>query len=449
MAEGDKDTPIIEELFGRDKPRNAGQETPEEGAAVADPGMSESICPPLHRMHETRLVRNAGRMVVGTTMPSPSVALWEADHFNNDSRAVFTAGEKRGGIGYRGAAVAVICAVALGSLAIVTRNPERQSAPAMPRAADDKTGDDVTAGLPAGSQPTQIMAISKTSVAIGEVASASAAPAVVTPQRRGQPANLVRVGQRDASALSASNVFGPAGKPIRLPVSLNGARNDEYSFLMFRGMPAKITMSAGFRLKESWAVSLRDLDDLKIETPADFQGSFNLEILLIKGRDTPVESKVVAVEIVPQDIQLPPASVLAQQTAPGPQVLTSAPRTIEPPVAARPAQPSLQPQPAPAPRSRSTTTIAPAQEEAMLDRAQSLLQNKDISSARLLFEHLAKNGSARAALAMGKTYDPAYLRSIEATGLKPDVEKARQWYRQAAELGDKEAPGRLSSLASR
>src|ERR1700754_350082 len=101
------------------------------------------------------------------------------------------------------------------------------------------------------------------------------------------------MGQGAASARSASNVFGPAGKPIRLPVSLNGARNDEYSFLMFRGMPAKITMSAGFRLKESWAVSLRDLDDLKIETPADFQGSFNLEILLIKGRDTPVESKVV------------------------------------------------------------------------------------------------------------------------------------------------------------
>jgi TPR repeat protein len=29
------------------------------------------------------------------------------------------------------------------------------------------------------------------------------------------------------------------------------------------------------------------------------------------------------------------------------------------------------------------------------------------------------------------------------------VEKARNWYKQAAELGDQEAQGRLSSLASR
>ena len=455
MAEGDNDTPMIEELFGRDKPRNAGPDRPGESAAGIDPGPGDSVCPPLHRMHETRLVRNAGRMVVGTTMPSPAIALWDAERFSEDSEAIFTAGEKReGGIGYRGAAIAVICAVALGSLAVATRNPERQSGAALPRPVDDKSADEIAAGVPAAGQPTQIMAISKATVGIGEATTPTAAPAVVVPQRRGQPADLVRVAQRDASALNASNVFGPAGKPIRLPVNLNGARNDEYSFLMFRGMPAKVTLSAGFRLKESWAVSLRDIDNLEIETPADFQGSFNLEILLIKGRDTPVESKIVSVEIVPQDIQLPPAAVIAQpQNAPGPQVLTSAPRTLEPPPAFRAAQPSLQPQPKPAPAAtataRSRSNIAPAQEEAMLDRANNLMQNKDVSSARLLFEHLAKNGSARGALAMGKTYDPTYLRSLGATGLKPDVEKARQWYRQASELGDQEAAGRLSSLASR
>jgi TPR repeat protein len=85
----------------------------------------------------------------------------------------------------------------------------------------------------------------------------------------------------------------------------------------------------------------------------------------------------------------------------------------------------------------------------MMLRAEGLLHNNDVSSGRLLFEHLARSGSARAALAMGKTFDPAFLNTIDAAGLKPDIAKARVWYRQAAELGDQEAAGRLSALASR
>ena len=214
------------------------------------------------------------------------------------------------------------------------------------------------------------------------------------------PSGLIRVAQKNASGLEVDNIFGPAGKPIRIPVSLSGSRAEEYSFLMFRGLPPKVTLSAGFRLKESWAVSLRDLDNLTLATPAEFQGSFNLEVLLIKGRDTPAESKVISVEIVPQDLQLPSTSSLGQ---PGPQVLTAAPRT---PDAERPAATTK--------RGQVRRALIPASEEqSMMQRADALLQNNDVSSARLLFEHLAKNGSAKAALAMGKTYDPAFFRNIE------------------------------------
>ena len=85
----------------------------------------------------------------------------------------------------------------------------------------------------------------------------------------------------------------------------------------------------------------------------------------------------------------------------------------------------------------------------MMQRADGLLRNHDVTSARLIYEHLAKSGSAKAALAMGKTYDPAFLRTAGAAGLKPDVAKARTWYSRAAELGDQEAAKRLSELASR
>jgi hypothetical protein len=242
-------------------------------------------------------------------------------------------------------------------------------------------------------------------------------------------------------------VFGPAGQPVRLPISLNGARAEDYSFLMFRGLPANVILSAGFRLKESWAVSLRDLDNLMIEAPDDYQGSFNLEILLIKGRDTPAESQVISVEIVTQDIQLPPATA-AVQPAPGPQVLTAAPRTIEPAERAVAAPPPIV-KPAPRAAAAAPAAAPSPQEEAMMQRAAALLQNNDVSSARLLYEHLANSGSARGALALGQTYDPAYLRSLDPKGLKADVAKARQWYQRAADMGEREASSRLNALASR
>jgi hypothetical protein len=299
----------------------------------------------------------------------------------------------------------------------------------------------------ADSQPLTVMAISQAPAA-APTRVASLSPTVLQSPKKAATGGFVRVAQKDAPTLSVANVFGPAGKPVRLPIDLNGARAEDYSFLMFRGLPANVTLSAGFRLKESWAVSLRDLDNLMIEAPETYQGAFNLEILLIKGRDTPAESQVISVEIVADDIQLPPSQAIAQPNAPGPQVLTAAPRTIEPAerAAAAPA-PIVRAAPraaAPAPAARPSP-----QEEAMMERASSLLSNNDVSSARLLYEHLANSGSARAALAMGQTYDPAYLRSIDPKGLKADIAKARQWYKRAAEMGNQDASSRLSGLASR
>lgn len=264
------------------------------------------------------------------------------------------------------------------------------------------------------------------------------------------PAGFVRVAQSENAYLDAGNIFGPAGRPVRVPVTLNGAKMEEYSFLMFRGLPPKVTLSVGFRLKDSWAVSLRDLDSLFLETPEDFEGSFKLEVVLVKGRDTPAESRMITVEILPGDISIPdnsriaksaPSQPLASQSpaqiAPGPQVLTAAPRTPK-------EEALVEREPAPVARPSGP----PPQEQAMMQRAETLMRSKDIASARLVYEHLAKNGSARAAFAMAKTYDPAYIRGMEGAGMKPDVAKARMWYQQAADLGNQEAASRLSALVS-
>ena len=444
MAKGDGNGPSVEDLLGKGcieellgKSKVPGEIGPDPlGGAMIRPAVAVefvSISPPLHRLHETRLVRNAGHMAIGMKMAVPLHLTEDADTaFLQDVASAATA-EKRARRGLPRTAVAFACAVALGSTTALTGilAPRGPAGVWQPQQGKGPSSVDVTAALPQA-EPVQALAIS-----VGQVANLT--PTVANLSNH-VPSGIIRIAQKDAPGLEVSNIFGPAGKPIRIPVNLTGGRAEEYSFLMFRGLPPKVTLSAGFRLKESWAVSLRDLDNLTLETPAEFQGAFNLEVLLIKGRDTPAESRVISVEIVSQDVGVPATSAITQ-SAPGPQVLTAAPRTPDaerPPVTKRSQQ---QPQ--------ARLTMPASEEQAMMQRAEGLLRNKDVASARLLFEHLAKNGSAKAALAMGKTFDPAFFRTIEAAGLKPDVEKARDWYNQAADLGDQEAPSRLSALASR
>jgi hypothetical protein len=91
--------------------------------------------------------------------------------------------------------------------------------------------------------------------------------------------------------------------------------------------------------------------------------------------------------------------------------------------------------------------FAPPDARLLLSRGDELLALGDISAARLLYERAAAAGSARAATALGKTYDPAFLASTQARGITPDRAAAASWYRKGAALGDAEAVDRLARLA--
>jgi TPR repeat protein len=80
-------------------------------------------------------------------------------------------------------------------------------------------------------------------------------------------------------------------------------------------------------------------------------------------------------------------------------------------------------------------------------RGDAMIAIRDISAARKLYELAANAGSARAASALGKTYDPAGLRQLGAIGLRPNPGLAALWYRRAEAMGDPDAEARLNSLA--
>jgi hypothetical protein len=80
-------------------------------------------------------------------------------------------------------------------------------------------------------------------------------------------------------------------------------------------------------------------------------------------------------------------------------------------------------------------------------RGDDMLAIKDISAARKFFEYAANAGSARAAAALARTLDPAFITQLGAVGLKPDPTLAAAWYRKAASLGDRDAEARLHALS--
>jgi hypothetical protein len=86
----------------------------------------------------------------------------------------------------------------------------------------------------------------------------------------------------------------------------------------------------------------------------------------------------------------------------------------------------------------------------LLRRGDTVLQQGDVLSARLYFEQAAEAGSGPGAIGAAKTYDPAFLATIGATGLGANVARAIKWYRMASDLsGDQYADERLKALTAK
>ena len=138
----------------------------------------------------------------------------------------------------------------------------------------------------------------------------------------------------------------------------------------------------------------------------------------------------------------PAAPVEAAHAGPDPAATAPAASHDGAAVAAAPSAP------APSLPGRAPNPAAAALAETMTRRGDALLQRGDISAARLLYDRAASAGSARAATAMGKTYDATVLAGVGVVGLSPDPALAAQWYRRGLSLGDEEARTRLQSLLS-
>lgn len=85
----------------------------------------------------------------------------------------------------------------------------------------------------------------------------------------------------------------------------------------------------------------------------------------------------------------------------------------------------------------------------LVNRGDHLASMGDMASARLVYRLAALDGSARAAAALGSTYDPIYLEARGTQGIQADPAKAITWYKKAIGMGERSAETRLRKLKTR
>lgn len=256
--------------------------------------------------------------------------------------------------------------------------------------------------------------------------------------------------QNNEARLIVRDVSTTDSGPLDLDLSVNLDKISGYAFLMFRGVPENFNFTSGFRVKRSWVVSLRDLAELQLAPPEGYIGQFELTVLLVRERNETVESHKMLVSFgqseSPVVADAPPQNEVPQQNED--ELLTSAIPTATPEENTA-ASPSLIAQEELGLQIPTELQVTSDQEQKLMKRAADLVEIGEISSARLMFEHLAKKGSGLGAMALAQTYDPTYFRAMKTLGgVSADLEKARMWYQIAADLGQQEAQTRLSALAS-
>lgn len=237
----------------------------------------------------------------------------------------------------------------------------------------------------------------------------------------------VRLAASEPVALPVKELEGAPGAPIDLELSLPA---EDLKFVMFQSIPEGIKFSRGFLTNKNWFVAINDLSETTLVSTQDSTDPVVMEVFYFRdSKQQPIARGLIIVNFTkPERADREPTSKSQDQLIDSKGTLSSENELDLP---------------------SSIPAVSPKQEAADLQQAKVFLRNGDISSARRILEFLASQGSAKGARALAETYDPAYLRDVTTAGLRPDVDRARKWYKRAAELGDNEAVSLLSALDGR
>ncbi|MFZ4805925.1 MAG: hypothetical protein ACOYLQ_01615 [Hyphomicrobiaceae bacterium] len=238
-----------------------------------------------------------------------------------------------------------------------------------------------------------------------------AALAVEQPTPTAPVAAAAETADRPPRIVTATTWAIPAGTRAGLPLMFEPAAAAADHYVLLSGLEPDAFVSTAIEIiGGTWMVRGADLMAAEIERAANAPEQVPL-LIELRANDGVVISR---------------AEVML-----GVRPATGVAASAQPQVATKEKQAENQ----------STTDV-----ERLLRRGQLMLDSGSVGGARLLLERAAEMGSGEAALTLGRTYDPATLPLLGATGLSADRNLARRWYERAVTLGLSEGRERLKGL---
>jgi hypothetical protein len=217
--------------------------------------------------------------------------------------------------------------------------------------------------------------------------------------------------------LMVKNGTALANQPLPLGLSVQRATGDES--VLVAGLAAGTRLSAGTPAGESgWRLRTADLDRVYVYAPQGFVGVMNTAFDLLSPSERLMDSRAA---------QLAWVSATARSAKPASRGDMKRPAAV----------------------AVAVDKMDPDEAANLMKQGEDFLQLGDISAARLAFRRLADSGRADAALALGKTFDPAYLAEHNVIGIAGDKATAREWYERAKEMGSTDANRILALTAAK
>jgi hypothetical protein len=202
--------------------------------------------------------------------------------------------------------------------------------------------------------------------------------------------------------------------------------------LEISGLPSRTTLSRGRRLPGTggWRMLAADVGNATIYLPPGFSGAIDLAVELRFFDDTVVDRGSLHFELPQTDPHKPAGAAAVSESSANKAMATAAPKDQNAIHQATDSQRDREPI------------------ELLIGRGEKLISEGDVEAARILLQPAAEARDARAALALGSTYDPIVLAILQAHGVDADVSLALDWYKKAQEFGSYEAQERLRLLAT-
>jgi hypothetical protein len=195
--------------------------------------------------------------------------------------------------------------------------------------------------------------------------------------------------------------------------------------LEISGLPSGATISTGRPIPGGgWRILAADLRKAMIYLPTGFSGQIDLAVQLRLFDDTVVDRGSLHFEWLQTD-PIESASTTAASESAANKALAVAASTDQ-----------------------NATNTQRDPSELLIGRSEKLVSEGSVEAARLLLQPAAEAQDARAAIALGATYDPTMLAKLQVHGVASDVSMAIDWYKKAQDFGSPEARQRLKSLTT-